>query len=443
MDTEAVERPLVKWSDVAAFREMEAWENEGGYMGPPQDEIGGDLEASLRWAELQKAFDKWLLISDRHLLHVILASIVANQFDGDPLWLLLVAPPSSAKTEMLRALSSLEHVLLLSNLTPNTFLSGKLGKGDASLLPHLSGKVLAMKDFTTVLTLHRDARAEIFAQLREIYDGSYSKAYGTGDGTGGVRVVRWEGKVGFTAGVTGVIDSQTAVHSVLGERFLLYRPETENRQEVARRAVKNTGTEGNMRKELAEAVKGFFGSLRVKTPPELTPDTVDALIVLADLTAKGRAGVARDGYERTLQYKAEPEIPARLAKQLTVLGQGLAAVAGKTKVGSEELMVLRKVALHSMIQQRVALLRPLANLQAWETLTTAEVATEAVTPTRTVLELLEDCWTLGMVDRERIGGATEEEDPGRRGRSPYRWKLKADVRDDIGKVRLFTGEVPF
>ncbi len=388
--------------------------------------------------KLQEVFRRWLLINDPYLIEVVLACVVANLLGGDPLWLLIVAPPSSAKTEIINALSRVPCIYLLSNLTANTLLSGQKGKKDASLLPHLSNKILAMKDFTTILTLHRDARAEIFAQLREVYDGAYSKAYGTGEQK------RWEGRVGFVAGVTQVIDGQQAVHTILGERFLLYRPETEARQEIARKALRNTGTETKMRKELAESVEGFMASLgkveeRTATiPPE---EIEDSIVLLADLIAKGRAGVPRDGYERLVQYTPEPETPARLAKQLALLGKGLAIVRGKAEVGLEELSVLRRVAVNTMIRQRVKIARTLAKLPPWEWMETQMVMQETHIPARTCKELLEDCWVLGIAERDIEGD--EDFEAGKRGRKPYRWRLSHEYRDEVQLSRIFEEDAPF
>ena len=148
--------------------------------------------------------------------------------------------------------------------------------------------------------------------------------------------------MGFLAGVTQVIDGQQAVHAILGERFLFYRPESEARQEIARKALRNTGTETTMRKELAEVVERFIASLgKVEERTATIPEKIeDIIVLLADLVAKGRAGVPRDGYERQVQYTPEPETPARLAKQLALLGKGLAIVRGKAEVGLEELLLL-------------------------------------------------------------------------------------------------------
>ncbi len=387
--------------------------------------------------QLHEVFDRWLLLKDPYLLEVVLGVVVANLLGGDPLWLLIVAPPSSAKTEIIRALSSVPCIYPLSNLTANTLLSGQKGKKDASLLPHLSDKILAMKDFTTILTLHRDARAEIFAQLREVYDGAYSKAYGTNE------VKRWEGRMGFLAGVTQVIDGQQAVHTILGDRFLLYRPVTEARQEIARKALRNTGTETKMRKELSEAVEGFMASLgKVEERTATIPEEIEgSIVLLADLIAKGRAGVPRDGYERLVQYTPEPETPARLAKQLALLGKGLAIVRGKAEVGLEELSVLRRVSVDTMIRQRVKVSRTLAKLHPWEWMETQMVMQETHIPARTCKELLEDCWVLGIAERDIEGD--EDFEAGKRGRKPYRWKLSSEYRDEVQLSRIFEEDAPF
>jgi hypothetical protein len=171
--------------------------------------------------EVHDAFAEWLALPDPDhgghpfdTVDLALATVVANRLDGDPLWLFLVAPPSSGKTETLMSLVDTEDVYPLNNLTPATFISGYEQKGeDASLLPKVDGKTIVMKDFTSILTMHRDARAEILSQLREIYDGAYSKDFGNG------KHVEWRGKVGLLAGVTPVIDREYAFNAALGERF--------------------------------------------------------------------------------------------------------------------------------------------------------------------------------------------------------------------------------
>lgn len=76
-----------------------------------------------------------------------------------------------------------------------------------------------MKDFGSVLAQNRDARASALAALREVYDGSWTRAVGTDGG----RLLEWSGKVGLIAGGTPSYDRHHAVIAALGDRFILVR----------------------------------------------------------------------------------------------------------------------------------------------------------------------------------------------------------------------------
>ncbi len=393
--------------------------------------LGAKKYSSLE--KIKGAFNKWLLIRDPYLLEVVLGTVAAHLLCEDPLWLFIVAPPSSAKTEILNSLRDLEDCIYpLSDLTPQTLISGYQGtRRDPSLLPKLNEKIITMKDFTTVLTKHRDARGEILSQLREVYDGSYVKSFGTGEEK------HWEGRVGFIAGVTEIIDSQTAVHSILGERFILYRHQAveEDRKRIARRAMENAGTENIMREELREAVEGFIEDLGPLEGVQIyMPEPViDTIAALADLTAKGRAAVPRDGYSRQICYIPQPETPARLAKQFALLAKGIAVVRGRRTVTEKELEVIRKVARDTMIRQRVLVLNALS--RDWTE--TKPIAQAICHPTRTTLERLEDCYILNLVERDM------EEDEGevysRNVNTPYRWRLAEGIAKDIEESGIFPG----
>ena len=131
-------------------------------------------------AEVKNTAARWLYLEDDRFIEVGLASIIAHRFGGDPVWLFLIAPSGSAKTEFLRALTG-DRVHHLSGLTPNTLVSGlnQPGKKDPSLLPVIDGKVLIIKDFTAILSENRKVCSQIFGQLRDIYDGSTAKAFGS------------------------------------------------------------------------------------------------------------------------------------------------------------------------------------------------------------------------------------------------------------------------
>ena len=160
------------------------------------------------------AFDELLLLPDHGAVHVTLAGTVANYAKGDLVWPLLVGPPGSGKTEIVNSIGQAPGVWALSSLTPQTLLSGFERKGEpASLLLQIGEfGILAFKDLTTVLTMHREARSQIIGQLREVADGKTEKSFGNG-----LRL-EWTGKIGFLAGVTPIIDEQHVFLSTMGER---------------------------------------------------------------------------------------------------------------------------------------------------------------------------------------------------------------------------------
>ena len=76
------------------------------------------------------AAHRWLELDDDHLPVVVLATAFSNWIHGDPVWLLIVAPPSSGKSAFISALSGIDQVYPLSKLTARTFVSGlKVEKG--------------------------------------------------------------------------------------------------------------------------------------------------------------------------------------------------------------------------------------------------------------------------------------------------------------------------
>ena len=129
---------------------------------------------------------KWLELVDEVYPVTVLATALANWMHGQPVWLLIVAPPSSGKTLFIQAYARMKTVFPLSSLTARTFASGlknEKDEGSNSLLHWLNRerkRLLTLKDFGTILSLAVQERNGVLAQLREIYDGEYSAAYGTG-----------------------------------------------------------------------------------------------------------------------------------------------------------------------------------------------------------------------------------------------------------------------
>lgn len=164
---------------------------------------------------VRHAFTSYLFVPDTTIVDVTMAAYVANHMPGDPVWLDVIGAPSRGKTEIVTSLADMPDVHMISTLTPQTFASGVRRDRNASLLYRLEDqgkRIVVLKDLTTVLTMNRAARDMVFGALREIYDGRFSKEFGTGES------IQWEGKLGLIAGVTPVIDRHHVALAQLGDR---------------------------------------------------------------------------------------------------------------------------------------------------------------------------------------------------------------------------------
>lgn len=312
---------------------------------------------------LYERYRKWLHLSDEEPLAIVFGSCFANRLDGDPLWIFIVAPPGGMKSELIMTLGSSDWVEPISSLTPHALVSGAnlSGGGDPSLIPKLNGKVLAVKDFTTILQTHPNVRDEIFGQLRDCYDGKFEKIFGNGV------FRRYESRFGIIAGVTPSIDAYASLSQGLGERFLKYRMDDNivHRDEAARimRAMRNVNREVAMRKELLGAAQQFLARKVSKKPEELphVSEELGARIVsLAMLVSRMRGVVNRDKYNSgMLLSKASYEIGTRLAKQITKLILGIAIYFGNTDAGEVEYKIAAKVGIGSVPDRVEELIRTL------------------------------------------------------------------------------------
>lgn len=369
-------------------------------------------ENTMTYDELCSIIDKWLLIPDKNIIKILMAVTISHFFKSDPLWMFFVAPPSGSKTEIVSTIAELPFVRMLSDLTAQTFASGMNAKKDPSLLLEISNHVLVMKDFTTVLTMRREDRQVILSQLREIYDGKYSKAFGTG------KVVEWEGRLTLIAGVTPIIDTHSALFQVMGERFIMYRVPQSDDKQVSKKALKNYGMEKQMRIELKTAIKKFFLSLTIPdiTSIELPEDILDSLASLASFIVKARSVIIRDQSKREIEYIPTPEAPARLAKQLGVLIKALAVLDRRTVVNWEDFYLTLRVALDIIPANRMAHIQAVCCKS--QMINTTEIS-QITDYSRGGSEMiLEDLVALKILKVERVGSG-----------SPNRWGLSESTKN--------------
>lgn len=157
----------------------------------------------------------------------VLATYVANMLlPGDPVWLMLVGGSGIGKTERLLPVSVMVSVVMTSTVTGEAALLSATPKKDRAytatggLLRQVGKKgMLVIKDFTSILSMSRDARSQVLAAFREIYDGRWDRPYGADGG----QVLTWIGKCGMLACCTTAIDSAHSVLDKMGTRFIFVR----------------------------------------------------------------------------------------------------------------------------------------------------------------------------------------------------------------------------
>jgi hypothetical protein len=389
------------------------------------EETAASIEPISR-TRLIKVYQKWLHMENDEPLAVMFGTLIANRLEGDPLWMFMVAPPGGMKSELLMSLGQCERVYACSSLTPHSLVSGAsfTGGDDPSLIPKLNGKVLIIKDFTTIITMMAMARDEIFGQLRDAYDGRIEKQFGNG-------VYRkYESTFGIIAGVTPIID--TCGTQGLGERFLKYRMDVEHSQQDEddriMRAIDNVNMEVGMREALGVAAARFLANEMPEQLPTLTFSQKRKVVSLAKLAARLRGVVNRDKYNTgLLTSKSSHEIGTRLAKQFMKLAFGIAIYYGEETIGKRTMRLMAKVALDSVPDKMEEVLRALYELSGLQGkgVTIGEVAKKSKRLTQsTVYRAMDDLLLIGVAKREKHGDTIG-------------WSLSDHVRDMIAVSKVF------
>lgn len=285
----------------------------------------------------------------------IVSMIVSNLWspDADPLWGWLIGPPGSCKTELVRPLDGYEHVHYLSSLSGAALCSGYDPKGegkDVSLLPLLDRKVLVIKDFTAVLGQHPQTLQQIFGDLRDAYDGSYGKHFGTVGGR------NYRVKFGMLAAVTPVIDDLAMQQVILGERFLAFRICRGNLYNLDTRITYLNHVMGAMSKKSSWRTSlqvAWLNGLNhiLKRLPEMVSISEAAkttIIHSADLVSRFRCIPAVEQVYSAMPQFRDPEIASRLVNQLANLAMAHAAASDRDIITEDDLQLVRRVSIDTL-----------------------------------------------------------------------------------------------
>lgn len=347
--------------------------------------------------QFKRVCHKHLVMSDDSYLDVVFGAVIANRLDSTPVWLYLVGPPSSGKTEVLRCLTG-NHIYQLDKLTRKTLVSGwqdpKERKRENSLLPLLDGKVMVIKDFTAMIHDRKENLLDTIGQLRAASDGYYTGVFGTG------KSKTFVSKFGIIAGVTNVIDKHRGLLAELGERFLTYRCPDVSDEEATLRCLKVLSKAG-LKQQQAEMTAAATKVLQTPLHKVILSDSFkNKIIEIAKFVAVARCEVVRNPYSKEPEIPI-PEVPTRLTRQLCDLAVGIAIIQGRRYVTKDIQQLVQKTALDSLTLKRLRLLKVLYTAFP-SSLSTNQVTTAMRYSESIVRRWLEDLHLLDLITQEVV-----------------------------------------
>lgn len=273
-------------------------------------------------------------VVDSWLLEMIMLPYVTLRWNQLPVWLRIIAPPSSGKSVHLGLVQSYQDTYEIDDFTAKSFVSGFRGNNeDPSQLPQMHLKVLLISDESTIMEQRKEERNATQAILRKAYDGKVTKGFGN-------LKARVEHKSTFNILVasTPIVDRYYIYSQALGERFINFRLQVPDRKKIAEKALYNQMKGFKRRhRQLARKVQTYIRNLkRTKFNSIIIKQkTRSKLIDCASFIALIRTHVARDSTGRYVTLLPQPEVASRLVQQMTQVIVGNAIIRGDKKITAE------------------------------------------------------------------------------------------------------------
>jgi hypothetical protein len=347
--------------------------------------------------DVHTVFTKWFgPLFDMATLDAVLAVTAAARLGGDAAWLLVISGSGNAKTETVSSVGALPDTHIVSTIaSQGALLSATSKKSKAKgatggLLRKIGDHgILVIKDFTSLLSIDHRTRLPIMSAFREIHDGYWNRDVGADGG----QSLSWRGHIVVIGACTTAWDQAHAVIAQMGDRFVLIRSDSRSgRVKAGEHAIKNTGTEETIRKEMATAVAKLIENMKLPRLRDLklTDDELERILRAADIVTLARTGVETD-YRGDVIDAHAPEMPTRFAKQLTQIWRGGIAIGMARKAALD--LALR-CARDSIPQLRLAVLM---DLKGHGESSVREVRRRLQKPWRTVNRALEALHALDLI----------------------------------------------
>jgi hypothetical protein len=356
--------------------------------------------AGIKHTEVYTTFNKWLKLDSTDLIDVTLGCMLANRLPGDPVWLQLVGPSGCAKSVICMALDCHWDVEAIDTLTPATLISGSTTAmgGDPSLLPKLDGRILVIKDFTTILEMQIAYRNEIFGIFRSVYDGCYAKPFGNGQMTRSGK-----SKFGFITGVTPAIELYTEGFTALGERFVRYNLGVGNIHQILQQIDRNLEdqfqNDSSMSNELKECFKKVIDFEYDITSIEIPDSVLTRIRHLAIVVELLRGTVPTDRFTKEITHKAISALPTRSYVQFRKELAGIMLFKHLRKPDEESIKEIRDIAVSTIPLSREHILKKIYKLGKGEVHEISKLSKVLKLPTITVQRTIDKLTALDVFER--------------------------------------------
>jgi hypothetical protein len=311
-----------------------------------------------KWAAVVRVLRKHYHEPDIKAARALYAAVAAHDLAGQPVWPMAIAPPGSMKSELITALEGMPNVFLVDALTTKTFLSGQIPDDrtptdrKASLLHRIGESgIILIPDFSTVQSMKSEDRTTILATLRKIFDGKFSKEFGTAE-----KVEAWSGRITVVVGTTPEIDRTRAATQALGERFVMVRWPRAG-VEAARKAILQDP------KKVHAEVRAAVHRLLTDLPPgdvAIADTWQDRIVKLAEIAVLGRTNVHRNPTTKEIEEEPQPESATRLSQQLCQLSKGSARLERRAEVSQPDFELAKRVAFDCIPPRRKEILAAVA-----------------------------------------------------------------------------------
>lgn len=362
----------------------------------------------MKFKKLQKEISKYVYTEDDGMTRIALASIISTRMKlGEPIWLTIIGPSSSGKSQLLRPLAMTDKKFIhrVDDLTENTFLSGikvKAGKKDISLLKQIGNNgIIIISDFTIIFSKSPDTKNALLSQFRMIYDGEMTKYSGNRN-----KPLHWEGSLGIIAGSTPVIYEHFEEVADMGERFISYRMKSYNEDKATMISLKRKLYGRELDELLSDYYADYLKDCIVnikKNVPKLSNNVLKRIMKIAKFATQLSTPTSFNKYTREVERVPIKAAPMRMALQFSTLARGLSVIQynnnRKWKLEEDDLVYIERCAYSLANEEKRACLKILAEIDFGSGVSTQAISDEIDLSTNITRVSLQNLTAIGVLKR--------------------------------------------